>query len=248
MEGYFAPFWTEENGGGMSVKIAFWGMEKSFHTTEIMIVMADLLAKCRPGYDILVQQKNGWQCIFSGGKERILFADCGYGGEKKIQNSLKKADIIVTGICSYPIEWEDMIRRFVREKKQVFYLIEGYALYADQMKSEMVHRYRIAPEQIGYIPQNGELEWVSEQGKIDNFIRSWRRKSETERNESFFGEMQSNLFLLMKQIEKKENGGFNYGTGNETLWKCDSCSNCIIGTGRNSCGSTVIGRVCCDGI
>ena len=49
MEGYFAPFWTEENGGGMSVKIAFWGMEKSFHTTEIMIVMADLLAKRRPG-------------------------------------------------------------------------------------------------------------------------------------------------------------------------------------------------------
>lgn len=186
----------------MSVKIAFWGMEKSFHTTEIMIVMADLLAKRRPGYDILVQRKNGWQCIFSGGKEKILFADCGYGGEKKIQNSLKKADIIVTGICSYPIGWEDMIRRFVREKKQVFYLIEGYALYADKMKSEMVHRYRIAPEQIGYIPQNGELEWVSEQGKIDNFIRSWRRKSETERNESFFGEMQSNLFLLMKQIEK----------------------------------------------
>ena len=63
-------------------------------------------------------------------------------------------------------------------------------------------------EQIGYIPQNGELEWVSAQGKIDNFMKSWRQKSRTERNENFFEEMEHNLFLLMKQMEKNENGGY----------------------------------------
>ena len=203
----------------MSVKIAFWGMDKSFHTTEIMAVMACLLAKSRPACNVLVQRENGWQCIFSGGKEKILLADCGYGRDKKTQNSLKKADIIVAGMQSYPSEWEDMIRNFARKQKKVLYLIEGYAFYARQMKNDMVHTYRIAPEQIGYIPQNGELEWVSQQGKMDNFIRLWKQKSETERNKIFFEEMGSNLFLLRKQIEKIENGGFYYGTGNETLRK-----------------------------
>ena len=232
----------------MSVKIAFWGMEKSFHTTASMIVMAELLAKSRPAYDIFVQYKNGWQCIFSGGKEKILFADCGYGRDKKIQNSLKKADIIVAGAHSYPDGCGDMICSFARKQKKVLYLIEGYAFYVSQMKNDMVHTYRIAPEQIGYIPQNGELEWVSQQGKMDNFIRLWKQKSETERNKSFFEEMEENLFLLMKQIEQIENGGFNYGTGNETLWKRNSCSDRIIGIRSNSCGSAVLGRIRCDGI
>ena len=232
----------------MSVKIAFWGMDKSFHTTEIMAVMACLLAKSRPACNVLVQRENGWQCIFSGGKEKILLADCGYGRDKKTQNSLKKADIIVAGMQSYPSEWEDMIRNFVRKQKKVLYLIEGYAFYARQMKNDMVHTYRIAPEQIGYIPQNGELEWVSQQGKMDNFIRLWKQKSETERNKIFFEEMGSNLFLLRKQIEKIENGGFYYGTGNETLRKCNSCSNRIAGIGGDHCGSTFVGWVCCDRI
>ena len=99
----------------MSVKIAFWGMDKSFHTTEIMAVMACLLVKSRPACNVLVQRENGWQCIFSGGKEKILLADCGYGRDKKTQNSLKKADIIVAGMQSYPNEWEDMIRNFARK-------------------------------------------------------------------------------------------------------------------------------------
>lgn len=232
----------------MSVKIAFWGMDQSFHTTGIMAVMACLLAKSRPACNVLVQRENGWQCIFSGGKEKILLADCGYGRDKKTQNSLKKADIIVAGMQSYPSEWEDMIRNFARKQKKVLYLIEGYAFYARQMKNDMVHTYRIAPEQIGYIPQNGELEWVSQQGKMDNFIRLWKQKSETERNKIFFEEMGSNLFLLRKQIEKIENGGFYYGTGNETLRKCNSCSNCITGIGGDHCGSTFVGWVCCDRI
>lgn len=232
----------------MSVKIAFWGMDQSFHTTEIMAVMACLLAKSRPACNVLVQRENGWQCIFSGGKEKILLADCGYGRDKKTQNSLKKADIIVAGMQSYPNEWEDMIRNFARKQKKVLYLIEGYAFYARQMKNDMVHTYRIAPEQIGYIPQNGELEWVSQQGKMDNFIRLWKQKSETERNKMFFEEMGSNLFLLRKQIEKIENGGFYYGTGNETLRKCNSCSNRITGIGGDHCGSTFVGWVCCDRI
>ena len=86
--------------------------------------------------------------------------------------------------------------------------VEGYALHASRLKTDMMDRYRIAPEQIGYIPQNGELEWVSAQGKIDNFMKSWRQKSRTERNENFFEEMEHNLFLLMKQMEKNENGGY----------------------------------------
>ena len=43
---------------------------------------------------------------------------------------------------------------------------------------------------------------------IDNFMKSWRQKSRTERNENFFEEMEHNLFLLMKQMEKNENGGY----------------------------------------
>lgn len=232
----------------MSVKIAFWGMEKSFHTTAAMIVMAELLAKSRPAYDIFIQRKNGWQCIFSGGKERILFADCGYGRDKKIQNSLKKADIIVVGTHSYQEEYGDMICSFARKQKKVLYLIEGYIPHVRQMKTELVHMYRIAPEQIGCIPQNGELEWAAHREKIDNFIRMWKQKSETERNKSFFEEMEANLFLLMKQIEQIENGGLNYGTGNETLWKCNSCGDRIIGIRCNHGGSAVLGRICCDGI
>ena len=232
----------------MSVKIAFWGMEKSFHTTASMIVMAELLAKSRPAYDIFVQHKNGWQCIFSSGKEKILFADCGYGRDKKIQNSLKKADIIVAGAHSYPDGCGDMICSLTRRQKKVLYLIEGYVPHVRQMKTDLVHMYRIAPEQIGCIPQNGELEWVSDQEKIANFIRLWKQKSETERNKIFFEEMEENLFLLMKQIEQIENGGFNYGTGNETLWKRNSCSDRIIGIRSNSCGSAVLGRIRCDGI
>lgn len=49
---------------------------------------------------------------------------------------------------------------------------------------------------------------VSAKGKIDNFMKSWRQKSRTERNENFFEEMEHNLFLLMKQMEKNENGGY----------------------------------------
>lgn len=186
----------------MSVKIAFWGMDKSFHTTEIMAVMACLLAKSRPACNVLVQRENGWQCIFSGGKEKILLADCGYGRDKKTQNSLKKADIIVAGMQSYPSEWEDMIRNFVRKQKKVLYLIEGYAFYARQMKNDMVHTYRIAPEQIGYIPQNGELEWVSQQGKMDNFIRLWKQKSETERNKIFLKKWDQICFFSENRSKK----------------------------------------------
>ena len=78
----------------MSVKIAFWGMEESCHITENMIVMSWLLAKIRPAHSIFVHRENGWQCIFSGGKDRILFADCGCGRDKKTQNSLKNADVM----------------------------------------------------------------------------------------------------------------------------------------------------------
>ena len=84
----------------MSVKIAFWGMEESCHITENMIVMSWLLAKIRPAHSIFVHRENGWQCIFSGGKDRILFADCGCGRDKKTQNSLKNADVIVAGTLS----------------------------------------------------------------------------------------------------------------------------------------------------
>ena len=159
-------------------------------------------------YCIFVHRENGWQCIFSGGKDRILFADCGCGRDKKTQNSLKNADVIVAGIHTYPSEWQEIIRNFTVRHKKVLYLVEGYALHASRLKTDMMDRYRIAPEQIGYIPQNGELEWVSAQGKIDNFMKSWRQKSRTERNENFFEEMEHNLFLLMKQMEKNENGGY----------------------------------------
>ena len=192
----------------MSVKIAFWGMEESCHITENMIVMSWLLAKIRPAHSIFVHRENGWQCIFSGGKDRILFADCGCGRDKKTQNSLKNADVIVAGIHTYPSEWQEIIHNFTVRHKKVLYLVEGYALHASRLKTDRMDRYRIAPEQIGYIPQNGELEWVSAQGKIDNFMKSWRQKSRTERNENFFEEMEHNLFLLMKQMEKNENGGY----------------------------------------
>lgn len=164
--------------------------------------------KIRPAHSIFVHRENGWQCIFSGGKDRILFADCGCGRDKKTQNSLKNADVIVAGIHTYPSEWQEIIHNFTVRHKKVLYLVEGYALHASRLKTDMMDRYRIAPEQIGYIPQNGELEWVSAQGKIDNFMKSWRQKSRTERNENFFEEMEHNLFLLMKQMEKNENGGY----------------------------------------
>ena len=175
-------------------------MEESCHITENMIVMSWLLAKIRPAHSIFVHRENGWQCIFSGGKDRILFADCGCGRDKKTQNSLKNADVIVAGIHTYPSEWQEIIHNFTVRHKKVLYLVEGYALHASRLKTDMMDRYRIAPEQIGYIPQNGELEWVSAQGKIDNFMKSWRQKSRTERNENFFEEMEHNLFLLMKQM------------------------------------------------
>ena len=159
----------------MSVKIAFWGMEESCHITENMIVMSWLLAKIRPAHSIFVHRENGWQCIFSGGKDRILFADCGCGRDKKTQNSLKNADVIVAGIHTYPSEWQEIIHNFPVRHTKVLYLVEGYALHASRLKTDMMDRYRIAPEQIGYIPQNGELEWVSAQGKIDNFMKSWRQ-------------------------------------------------------------------------
>ncbi len=89
----------------MSVKIAFWGMEESCHITENMIVMSWLLAKIRPAHSIFVHRENGWQCIFSGGKDRILFADCGCGRDKKTQNSLKNADVIVAGIHDNYDDW-----------------------------------------------------------------------------------------------------------------------------------------------
>lgn len=102
----------------MSVKIAFWGMDKSFHTTEIMAVMACLLAKSRPACNVLVQRENGWQCIFSGGK-KDSFGGLWIWKRQKTQNSLK-ADIIVAGMQSYPNEWEDMIRNFARKQRKFF--------------------------------------------------------------------------------------------------------------------------------
>ena len=96
----------------MSVKIAFWGMEESCHITENMIVMSWILAKIRPAHSNYVQRENGWQCIFSGGKDRILFADCGCGRDKKTQNSLKNTDVIVAGIHTYPSEWQESIHKF----------------------------------------------------------------------------------------------------------------------------------------
>ena len=101
----------------MSVKIAFWGMEESCHITENMIVMSWLLAKIRPAHSIFVHRENGWQCIFSGGKDRILFADCGCGRDKKTQNSLKNADVIVAGIHTYPSEWQAYWRINLYEKR-----------------------------------------------------------------------------------------------------------------------------------
>lgn len=116
----------------MSVKIAFWGMEESCHITENMIVMSWLLAKIRPAHSIFVHRENGWQCIFSGGKDRILFADCGCGRDKKTQNSLKNADVIVAGIHTYPSEWQEIIHNFTVRHKKVLYLVEGYALHASR--------------------------------------------------------------------------------------------------------------------
>ena len=101
----------------MSVKIAFWGMEESCHITENMIVMSWLLAKIRPAHSIFVHRENGWQCIFSGGKDRILFADCGCGRDKKTQNSLKNADVIVAGIHTYPSEWQEIIQFYSQTQK-----------------------------------------------------------------------------------------------------------------------------------
>lgn len=105
---------------GHVCKIAFWGMEESCYITENMIVMSWLLAKIRPAHSIFVHRENGWQCIFSGGKDRILFADCGCGRDKKTQNSLKNADVIVAGIHTYPSEWQEIIRNFTVRLKRFF--------------------------------------------------------------------------------------------------------------------------------
>lgn len=192
----------------MSVKIAFWSMEPSCHTRENMFLMASLLAKKKPEFSIVVQRDTGWKCIFEGGKERIIFADCGCGRDKKIQNSLRSADLVVVSVQSYQNEWENIRYDFKLKPKKVLYLIEGYALHAQHMRAEMEHTYRIASEQIGYVPQNSELEWASEQGHLENFAERWRRTSRSEQNNNFFGEMEHNLFLLIRQLEQKENGGY----------------------------------------
>lgn len=206
-EGYPAFFVMGKRSGHVC-KNSILGYGRVLPYNRKYDLMSWLLAKIRPAHSIFVHRENGWQCIFSGGKDRILFADCGCGRDKKTQNSLKNADVIVAGIHTYPSEWQEIIRNFTVRHKKVLYLVEGYALHASRLKTDMMDRYRIAPEQIGYIPQNGELEWVSAQGKIDNFMKSWRQKSRTERNENFFEEMEHNLFLLMKQMEKNENGGY----------------------------------------
>ena len=105
--------------------------------------------------------------------------------ETKNTKQFKKCRCYCRRIHTYPSEWQEIIHNFTVRHKKVLYLVEGYALHASRLKTDMMDRYRIAPEQIGYIPQNGELEWVSAQGKIDNFMKSWRQKSRTERNENF---------------------------------------------------------------
>lgn len=222
-------------------------MEESCHITENMIVMSWLLAKSDRHIVFLCIGRMAGSVFFPVEKTEFYLQIVDVA-ETKNTKQFKNADVIVAGIHTYPSEWQEIIHNFTVRHKKVLYLVEGYALHASRLKTDMMDRYRIAPEQIGYIPQNGELEWVSAQGKIDNFMKSWRQKSRTERNENFFEEMEHNLFLLMKQMEKMKMEDINYGTGNETLWKCNSCGNRIIGIRCDHCGGTVVGRICCNGI
>ena len=81
---------------------------------------------------------------------------------QKTQNSLKNADVIVAGIHTYPSEWQEIIHNFTVRHKKVLYLgLEAsYALHASRLKTDMMDRYRIAPEQIGLHPANGN--WSGE--------------------------------------------------------------------------------------
>lgn len=149
----------------MSVKIAFWGMEESCHITENMIVMSWLLAKS--DRHIVFLCIGEWLAVyFFRWKRQNFICRLWMWQRQKNTKQFKNADVIVAGIHTYPSEWQEIIHNFTVRHKKVLYLVEGYALHASRLKTDMMDRYRIAPEQIGYIPQNGELEWVSAQGKL----------------------------------------------------------------------------------
>ena len=150
----------------MSVKIAFWGMEGvlPYNRKYDCDVMA--FGKNQTGTQYFCAQGEWLAVYFSGGKDRILFADCGCGRDKKTQNSLKNADVIVAGIHTYPNEWQEIIHNFTVRHKKVLYLVEGYALHASRLKTDMMDRYRIAPEQIGYIPQTGNWSGCQRREKL----------------------------------------------------------------------------------
>lgn len=124
----------------MSVKIAFRSAGEVCRSADNMLLTAWFYAALRPAGSVLVQTDKTWRCIYSGGKERILFADCGRSREKKVCNSLKNADVVVVNLTPKKRRW---IRFFMKTgilRKKFFILSET----ASGKRTRLAHTWSIS--------------------------------------------------------------------------------------------------------
>lgn len=190
----------------MSVKIAFCGRERACGTTVNMLLTAYCYAGIYPAAQVLVQRQSGWCCIQKGNAAcKIMFADCGNGQEKKAGNSLRKADLIVMNIRPQKelldLFFVENIRSFAHRR---LLLVSGYLGEETGDRQSMEQFYRANMEHTGWVPYSAELELAYRRDAIGQFVNRNIREQQTERNAAFFREVQRNLFLLCRQIERKQ--------------------------------------------
>ncbi len=189
----------------MSVKIAFRSAGEVCRSADNMLLTAWFYAALRPAGSVLVQTDKTWRCIYSGGKERILFADCGRSREKKVCNSLKNADVVVVNLTPKKETLDTFFHENRHTSEKILYLIGDCLGETDAIGAYMEHIHRIPPEQVGWIPHNEEARQALANGAVERFVRQYRNRCVSERNRRFFKEMERNLFLLSKRAEQQKN-------------------------------------------
>lgn len=191
----------------MSIKIAFYGEREKTGTTSNMLSLAWMMALRKPQQAVLIEGEKKRCVLWKGasGEERFLFTDCGVGKTKRARHRLRQADLVVVNLPSEPESMEPYFLYEAPVKEKVFFMVGNYHGKKDELKRCMKNIYRVAEQDVGWIPYNNEFAYFLEKERLAEFIGKYQEKNIAEHNRCFFEEMEHSFFLLQKKIETQSN-------------------------------------------
>ncbi|MCU6762591.1 Uncharacterised protein [uncultured Roseburia sp.] len=102
----------------------------------------------------------------------LICIDCKNNKDPRSLKLLREADLTVVWLKQDPVLLKNFFEQFNRADRNVIFIIYDYFELSDWNKSWLIQTYRIQEEQICVLPYNSRIGWLSEKGRLKQYLKS----------------------------------------------------------------------------